>query len=87
MQGVWVKRRKICSIGLSFLRWTSRHGFTINLNTPEGRVEGIAGCGLEQATTTSLSVLGYNVSNEAMVSSLLTTMEESLQRSPVDNAL
>ena len=87
MQGVWVEGRKICSIGLSFLRWTSRHGFTINLNTPEGRVEGIAGCGLEQATTTSLSVLGYDVSNEAMVSSLLTTMRESLQRSPIESAL
>ena len=87
MQGVWVKGRKICSIGLSFLRWTSRHGFTINLNTPEGRVEGIAGCGLEQATTTSLSVLGYDVSNEAMVSSLLTTMGDSLQRSPIESAL
>lgn len=87
MQGVWVNERKICSIGLSFLRWTSRHGFTINLNTPEGRVEGIAGCGLDQATTTSLTVLGHNISKEAMISSLLTTMEESLQRVPVANAL
>jgi len=87
MQGVWVDGRKICSIGLSFLRWTSRHGFTVNLNTPEGRVEGIAGCGLEQATTTSLSVLGHDVSNDAMVSSLLTTMEDSLQRRPVETHL
>ena len=30
MQGVWIGENKICSIGLSFLRWTSRHGFTIN---------------------------------------------------------
>ena len=31
MQGVWVGEHKICSISLSFLRWTSRHGFTINV--------------------------------------------------------
>ncbi len=39
MQGVWVDDKKICSIGLSFLRWVSRHGFTINYDTPIGRVE------------------------------------------------
>ena len=39
MQGVWIGENKICSIGLSFLRWTSRHGFTINYDTPPGRVE------------------------------------------------
>ncbi|MED5292083.1 MAG: lipoyl(octanoyl) transferase LipB, partial [Candidatus Thermoplasmatota archaeon] len=38
MQGVWVDDKKICSIGLSFLRWVSRHGFTINYDTPVGRV-------------------------------------------------
>ena len=36
MQGVWVDGRKVCSIGLSFLRWVSRHGFSVNLNTPAG---------------------------------------------------
>ena len=36
MQGVWVDDKKICSIGLSFLRWVSRHGFTINYDTPDG---------------------------------------------------
>ena len=57
MQGVWVDNKKICSIGLSFLRWVSRHGFTINYDTPPGRVENLAGCGLSEATTTSLSRL------------------------------
>ena len=42
MQGVWVDEKKICSIGLSFLRWVSRHGFTINYDTPNGRVENLA---------------------------------------------
>ena len=80
MQGVWVGGKKICSIGLSFLRWTSRHGFTINIDTPTGRVEGIAGCGLDQATTTCINQLGHSLTQEAILSALLNTMETSLSR-------
>ena len=61
MQGVWVDGRKVCSIGLSFLRWVSRHGFSVNIDTPPGRVEGVAGCGLNADTTTSLAALGHTV--------------------------
>ncbi len=74
MQGVWVGDNKICSIGLSFLRWTSRHGLTININTPAGRVENLSGCGLGEATTTCLAKLGYNVDRENLVQSLLDNM-------------
>ena len=74
MQGVWVDGHKICSIGLSFLRWVSRHGFTINIDTPPGRVEGVAGCGLATDTTTSLSHLGYDVKVQAVKQALLETM-------------
>jgi len=70
MQGVWVGQNKICSIGLSFLRWTSRHGLTINCNTPSGRVEMVSGCGLGQDTTTSLAALGYDITTEMVMKSL-----------------
>ena len=80
MQGVWVDGKKICSIGLSFLRWVSRHGFTINYNTPEGRVENLAGCGLDQSTTTSLTVLGYSMSRENIQAALLQCMSSILER-------
>jgi lipoate-protein ligase B len=75
MQGVWVDGHKICSIGLSFLRWVSRHGFTINIDTPSGRVEGVAGCGLTTDTTTSLANLGYDVELQAVKQALLETMQ------------
>lgn len=80
MQGVWVDGFKICSIGLSFLRWVSRHGFTINYNTPDGRVEGVQGCGLDAQTTTSLHKLGYKIERDHLVESLLKTMPDALQR-------
>jgi len=80
MQGVWVGEHKICSIGLSFLRWTSRHGFTINVDTPPGRVENLSGCGLGTATTTSLARLGYTTTKEAIIANLFTSIEESINR-------
>ena len=80
MQGVWVDNKKICSIGLSFLRWVSRHGFTINYDTPPGRVENLAGCGLNQSTTTSLSVLGHSMSREDIQAALRQCMSSSLER-------
>jgi len=78
MQGVWVDGRKVASIGLSFLRWVSRHGFSVNLNTPEGRVEGLAGCGLAADTTTSLAQLGYNLDAEAFIQTLLPIARSTL---------
>ena len=80
MQGVWVDNKKICSIGLSFLRWVSRHGFTINYNTPKGRVENLAGCGLDESTTTSLSALGYTTARENIEAALLQSMTNILER-------
>lgn len=80
MQGVWVDDKKICSIGLSFLRWVSRHGFSINIDTPSGRVEGLAGCGLESKTTTSLARLDYQISIQQFTQSLLKNMQSTVNR-------
>ena len=71
MQGVWIGENKICSIGLSFLRWTSRHGLTINYDTPAGRVEMVSGCGLGEDTTTSLAALGIDLGRDEIIHSLL----------------
>ena len=80
MQGVWVDGKKICSIGLSFLRWVSRHGLTINYDTPNGRVENLAGCGLTEATTTSLSNLGTRVTRQQLEDALLQSISTILDR-------
>ena len=80
MQGVWVDDKKICSIGLSFLRWVSRHGFTINYNTPEGRVENLAGCGLTEQTTTSLRGLGFEFTRTDIEKALSENQKNCLNR-------
>jgi len=80
MQGVWFENHKIASIGLAFSKWVSRHGFDINLDTPEGRIEAVEGCGLPLGKHTSLSKFGYNISIEDMQSSLLENMPKVLGR-------
>jgi lipoate-protein ligase B len=74
MQGVWHSGQKISSVGLQFLKWVSRHGFTINYNTPPGRVEDLAGCGLEKGTTTSLSALGKGELTRDVLEAMLLCM-------------
>ena len=83
MQGVWVDNHKICSIGLSFLRWTSRHGLTINYDTPTGRVEMVAGCGLDAQTTTCLTKLGYSEDYASLCEKLISTCHSELERIPI----
>ena len=74
MQGVWVGNNKVASIGLSFLHWTSRHGFTINYATPEGRVELVSGCGLGADITTSLDKIGHNTTREVIREAIISSI-------------
>ncbi len=80
MQGVWFEEHKVASIGLAFSKWVSRHGFDINLNTPEGRIESVEGCGLPLGKHTALAKFGYNISIAEMQNALLNKMPEILGR-------
>lgn len=80
MQGVWFEGHKVASIGLAFSKWVSRHGFDVNLNTPEGRIESVEGCGLPLGKHASLAKFGYNISITEMQNALLSKMPEILGR-------
>ena len=89
MQGAWVDGHKVCSIGLSFLHWVSRHGMSINIRTPGTRVEDLEGCGMSAGVHSSLAQLGYSrdpAGNSVDISrverALLENCEASLGRSP-----
>jgi len=91
MMGVWVDGKKICSIGLAFLHWVSRHGLALNYATPGNRIENLACCGLDIGTTTSLEKLGYTTNNEGekiskklLEDTLISNIEEILNRIPVE---
>ncbi len=90
MQGAWVDGHKVCSIGLSFLHWVSRHGMSINVDTPGSRVEDLEGCGMIRGTHTSLHQLGYSQDKfgnpldvRRFEEALLETCEEILKRAPM----
>ena len=91
MQGVWVDGHKVCSIGLSFLHWVSRHGMSINVSTPGTRVEDLEGCGMTAGIHTSLSQLGYKADSEGrqmglerMEEALIEACEKHLGRTPLE---
>lgn len=91
MMGVWVDGKKICSIGLAFLHWVSRHGLALNYATPGNRIENLACCGLDIGTTTSLDKLGYTTNNDGekitkklLEDTLISNIEEILNRMPVE---
>ena len=89
MMGVWVDDRKICSIGLAFLHWVSRHGLALNYATPGERIESLLCCGLEKKVTTSLDKLGYThdkegklIDRDRLEKSLISNIERVLERIP-----
>ncbi|HJM67061.1 MAG TPA: lipoyl(octanoyl) transferase LipB [Candidatus Thalassarchaeaceae archaeon] len=91
MQGVWVDGKKVCSIGLSFLKWVSRHGLAINIETKPGRVETLDGCGLNAGLTTSLHSLGHTrdlegriIERKRIEEGLILTAQDALNRTPLN---
>lgn len=90
MMGVWVDGKKVCSIGLAFLHWVSRHGLALNYATPGNRIENLACCGLDVGTTTSLEKLGYKKNNdqkitrELLENTLISNIENILNRVPFE---
>jgi len=91
MMGVWVDEKKVCSIGLAFLHWVSRHGFALNYATPGQRIENLACCGMDLGVTTSLDKLGYRmnqngdeITRELIEETILSNIELILKRTPKD---
>lgn len=58
LTGVWVGGKKIASIGVGLRRWTTLHGFALNVATDLRYFEWIVPCGIEGCRMTSLTDLG-----------------------------
>tara|TARA_B100000963_G_scaffold357730_1_gene380632 strand:+ start:2404 stop:3111 length:708 start_codon:yes stop_codon:yes gene_type:complete len=87
MMGVWVDGYKICSVGLAFRNWVSKHGISINIETPGTRVEDLDCCGLSAGTTTSLHKLGHThdlegrfIDRDRIMEAMIQTSEEAISR-------
>ncbi len=53
--GVWIGPRKIASIGIAVRRWTTFHGFALNVSTDLAAFAGLDPCGFDASKMTSLS--------------------------------
>jgi lipoate-protein ligase B len=54
MTGVWVRARKIASIGVGIRRWTTWHGFALNVSTDLSYFDSIVPCGIDGCRMTSV---------------------------------
>lgn len=60
--GLWLGPRKIAAIGVAVKKWTTYHGFALNVNTDLAPFSGIVPCGITDGTVTSMSAeLGHEV--------------------------
>jgi lipoyl(octanoyl) transferase len=52
--GVWIRDRKIASIGIAVKRWVAYHGFALNLTTDLRYFEAVEPCGFHGGVITSV---------------------------------
>ncbi len=57
LRGVWVKGKKIASIGIGVKRWVTYHGLAININTDLAPFSFIRPCGIEGVEMASLKTI------------------------------
>ena len=55
LTGVWLHRCKVAALGVRLARWTTTHGFAINLSVPVAWFEGIVPCGILEYGVTNLN--------------------------------
>ena len=80
--GIWVKKhKKIGFIGVSFSRWISMHGFSLNVSNDLKLFEKIVPCGLENVEITSMEkVLKKQIPMEKVINEMIKNFEEEFER-------
>ncbi len=80
-RGVWVRDKKIASIGIAIQRWVSFHGFSLNYRTDLKYFEWIYPCGLQGVRMTSMKeILGKEISRDRLVERVSFHFKEIFQR-------
>jgi lipoate-protein ligase B len=81
MTGVWVDNNKVCAMGVRLSKWTSMHGFALNINPDMKYFDFMIPCGIfDYGVTSILDILGYKISNKRLVNILSSKFLEVFQR-------
>ena len=65
--GVWIKDKKIASIGIAVKKWVAYHGIAINISKDPTAFQGIAPCGFTAQTMISLEEVLKNKPSKSLV--------------------
>lgn len=77
--GVWVKDKKIASLGLSVRHWITFHGAAINFNQDERAFQGMNPCGFHSSVMTSVEEqLGFVPDRKIVLNKLKEEIEKHL---------
>jgi lipoate-protein ligase B len=81
LTGVWVKGRKLASLGVAVRRWVTYHGFALNVHPELAHFARLNPCGLSSDVMGSLSAsLGREVSLDDVISRLEAHLPAALGR-------
>ncbi len=83
--GVWVSGQKIASIGIGVKKWTTYHGFALNVNTDLSYFDMIVPCGIPDIRMTSIkeqSLRGIAIEMSEVKDSIIETFSRVFKMSP-----
>ncbi len=91
LSGVWIdptgeNPRKICAVGVHLSRWTTMHGFALNVNTDLSYFGHIVPCGIDDKAVTSMQAeLGKAVDPEPVKAAIRQHLAQLLEASYRDS--
>jgi len=69
--GIWLGTRKLAAIGVAVRKWTTYHGFALNVNPDLTHFDGIIPCGITDGTVTSMQLeLGHPADQDSVKQTL-----------------
>ncbi|MCA9405915.1 MAG: lipoyl(octanoyl) transferase LipB [Candidatus Omnitrophica bacterium] len=74
--GVWIKHKKIMSIGIGVRKWVSYHGIGLNVNTDLDYFSMIRPCGLNVTMTSMAKIKGEPVSMDEVKEKLISVFSQ-----------
>lgn len=83
--GVWVSDQKIASIGIGVKKWTTYHGFALNVNTDLSYFDMIVPCGIPDIRMTSIkeqSLRGIDIEMSEVKDSIIEAFSRVFKMKP-----